>query len=214
VLTSGFTNTLQIATSFTVLSGGSLTVAGGSITVNNGFTIDGGALLSAGTVTVNSNLVVGDCGAGVTGTVSIAGGSLYVTNGTQTAVLNVQNGTFTISNGVVQADTLLITNTCAQFFHIGGTLIASNVVIDPNLFQIVSLAQQTNDMLVTWLMGPGAINALQATSGDASGNYNTNGFTDIFVVTNNPSLGTITNYLDLGAATNLATRYYRARLAP
>ncbi len=211
VLTAGFTNTLQIASSFSLLSGGSLTVAGGSITVNNGLTIDGGALLSGGTVTVYSNLVVGDCGAGVTGTVSVAGGSLYVTNSTQTGVLNVQNGTFTISSGVLQADNLVITNPCAQFFHTGGTLIVSNVVLNPNLFQVLSVAPQTNGMLVTWLMGPGAINALQVTSGDANGNYNTNGFTDIFAVTNNPSLGTITSYLDLGA-TNGPTRYYRARL--
>jgi hypothetical protein len=34
------------------------------------------------------------------------------------------------------------------------------------------------------------------------------------VVTNNPSLGTVTNYLDLGAATNTPTRYYRVRLTP
>ncbi|HTS18398.1 MAG TPA: hypothetical protein VMP11_12555, partial [Verrucomicrobiae bacterium] len=64
------------------------------------------------------------------------------------------------------------------------------------------------------LMGPGATNALQATTGDANGNYSTNAFTDIFVVTNNPSLGTITNYLDTGAMTNGPTRYYRVRLAP
>ncbi len=211
VLTGSFTNTLQIASSFSVLSGGSLTVAGGSITVNDGLTVDGGALVSGGTVTVYSNLVVGDCGAGVTGSVSIAGGSLYVTNSTQTGVLNLQNGTLTISSGVLQADTLVITNPCAQFLHTGGTLIVSNVVLNPNLFQVLSVAPQTNGMLVTWMMGPGAFNALQVTSGDANGNYNTNGFTDILVVTNNPSLGTVTSYLDLGA-TNGPTRYYRARL--
>jgi len=33
-------------------------------------------------------------------------------------------------------------------------------------------------------------------------------------VTNNPSLGTVTNYLNLGAATNTPTRYYRVRLTP
>ncbi|MGD1019268.1 MAG: hypothetical protein ABSA12_08100 [Verrucomicrobiia bacterium] len=212
LLTSGFTNTLQIASSFSILSGGSLTVAGGSITVNNGLTIDGGALLSTGTVTVYSTLVVGDCGAGVTGTVTIAGGSLYVTNSTQTGVLNVQDGTFIISGGVLQADTLVITNPCAQFIHAGGTLHAANVVLNPNLFRMLSIAQQTNGMLVTWMMGPGATNALQFTSGDANGNYNTNNFTDCFVVTNNPTLGTVTNYLDLGAATNGPARYYRARL--
>ena len=216
LLTSGFTNTLRIASSFSILSGGSLTVGGGSITVSgsNGLAINGGAILTNGTVSVYSNMIVGDCGAGVTGTVSITGGSLYVTNGTQTGVLNVRDGTLVISGGLLQTDTLVITNSCAQLIHIGGALLAANVVLDSNLFQIVSVVPQNNDMLVTWMMGPGATNALQVTSGDASGNYNPSNFTDLFVVTNNPTLGTVTNYLDLGAATNGLTRYYRARLRP
>jgi hypothetical protein len=212
LLTGGFTNTLRIASGFTISSGGSLTVDGGSITVNGGLVVDGGALLTNGTVSIYSNMVVGDCVAGITGTVSIAGGSLYVTNNAQTVVLDIRDGTFLVSSGVLQADTLVITNPCAQFLHTGGTLLAANVVLDPNLFRILSIAPQTNGMLVTWMMGPGAINTLQVTSGDANGNYNTNGFTDIFVVTNNPSLGIVTNYLDLGAVTNGSAGYYRARL--
>ena len=50
--------------------------------------------------------------------------------------------------------------------------------------------------------------------GNPDGSYSTNGFTDIFVVTNNSAPGSITNYLDLGALTNSPTRYYRARLSP
>jgi hypothetical protein len=214
LLTGGFTNTLQIASSFSILSGGSLTVGGGSITVNGGLVVDGGALLTNGTVSIYSNMVVGDCVAGITGTVSIAGGSLYVTNRTQTGVLDVRDGTFLLSSGVLQADTLVLTNPCVQFIHTGGTLLAANVVVNPNLFRILSIAQQTNGMLVTWMMGPGATNTLQVTNGDANGNYNTNDFTDIFVVTNNPTLGMVTNYLDLGATTNGSARYYRARLVP
>jgi hypothetical protein len=214
LLTGGFTNTLQIASSFSIFSGGSLTVGGGSITVNGGLVVDGGALLTNGTVSIYSNMVVGDCVAGITGTVSIAGGSLYVTNRTQTGVLDVRDGTFLLSSGVLQADTLVLTNPCVQFIHTGGTLLAANVVVNPNLFRILSIAQQTNGMLVTWMMGPGATNTLQVTNGDANGNYNTNDFTDIFVVTNNPTLGMVTNYLDLGATTNGSARYYRARLVP
>jgi len=214
LLTGGFTNTLQIASSFSIFSGGSLTVGGGSITVNGGLVVDGGALLTNGTVSIYSNMVVGDCVAGITGTVSIAGGSLYVTNRIQTGVVDVRDGTFLLSSGVLQADTLVITNPCAQFIHTGGTLLTANVVLNPNLFQILSIAPQTNGMLVTWMMGPGAINALCVTSGDANGNYNTSDFTDIFVVTNNPTLGMVTNYLDLGATTGGSARYYRARLVP
>jgi hypothetical protein len=57
-------------------------------------------------------------------------------------------------------------------------------------------------------MGNNKTNALQFANG---GNYTTN-FTDLFIVTN--TLGTVTNYLDAGGATNTAARYYRVRLVP
>jgi T5SS/PEP-CTERM-associated repeat protein len=79
-------------------------------------------------------------------------------------------------------------------------------------FRITSLVPQGNDLLVTWNMGSGKTNALQATAGDANGGYNTNNFTDIFTVTN--TVGSVTNYLDTGAATNVPARYYRVRLVP
>jgi T5SS/PEP-CTERM-associated repeat protein len=141
-------------------------------------------------------------------------GNLVVTNASGTGVLDVRHGELIINGGVLQADTLVITNSCAQFVHTGGTLLVGNVVLDPNTFRIVSVARQSNDMQVTWMMGPGATNTLQATAGDGSGGYSTNGFTDIFIVTNNTTVGTVTNYLDLGAATNMPSRYYRARLVP
>ena len=56
----------------------------------------------------------------------------------------------------------------------------------------------------------GKTNALQAAAGD-SGCY-TNGFSDIFAVTNN--VGPATNFLDLGAVTNVPGRFYRIRLVP
>jgi hypothetical protein len=79
-------------------------------------------------------------------------------------------------------------------------------------FRIISVVPSGIDLLVTWMMGSGRTNALQATAGDASGGYNTNGFTDIFIVTN--TVGTTTNYLDTGAAANVPSRYYRVRVVP
>jgi PKD repeat protein len=79
-------------------------------------------------------------------------------------------------------------------------------------FRIVSIVPQGSDLSVTWNMGPGKTNALQVTSGDGSGNFVTNGFADLYVVTN--TVGTVTNYTDLGAVTNQPTRYYRVRLVP
>ena len=78
-------------------------------------------------------------------------------------------------------------------------------------FRIISIVPSGIDLLVTWMMGSGRKNALQAMAGDASG-YSTNSFTDIFIVTN--TVGTTTNYLDTGAATNFPARYYLVRLVP
>ncbi len=61
-------------------------------------------------------------------------------------------------------------------------------------------------------MGAGKTNALQVTGGGPGGSYATNGFADIFTVTN--TVGTSTNYLDIGGAGNVPVRYYRVRLVP
>jgi hypothetical protein len=45
-----------------------------------------------------------------------------------------------------------------------------------------------------------------------NGGYDTNAFADIFIVTN--TIGNVTNYLDVGGATNTPVRFYRVRLVP
>ena len=79
-------------------------------------------------------------------------------------------------------------------------------------FHIISIAQESNNLRVTWMTGPGRTNALQQTAGDGAGNYFTNNFADAFIVTN--TIDSFTNYLDVGAATNIPSRYYRVRLVP
>jgi hypothetical protein len=54
-------------------------------------------------------------------------------------------------------------------------------------------------------------NALDRSAGDPSGNFTTNNVA-IFTVTN--TVGTVTNYLDVGAATNVPAFFYRVRLVP
>jgi hypothetical protein len=49
---------------------------------------------------------------------------------------------------------------------------------------------------------------LQRTAGGSSGSFSTNNFT----VTN--TVGTTTNYIDVGAATNVPAFYYRVQFAP
>lgn len=77
-------------------------------------------------------------------------------------------------------------------------------------FRITGVAQEGNDIRVTWIMGSGKTNALQATTGDVTGGF-TNNFADLFIATN--TVGTTTNYLDVGAA-SVPARYYRVRLIP
>jgi T5SS/PEP-CTERM-associated repeat protein len=169
-------------------------------------------VISGGSVSA-TNLVVGVASSTCNNVVDLNGGSLTVTN-KGAGILEVRHGELVLNGGVLQADTLVITNSCAQFIHTGGTLIVSNVVLDPNLFRVSSITRQGNDLMVTWMMGPGTTNALQATSGARDGGYSTSGFHDLCTVLNNTTLGTVATCFDFGAATNVPAKYYRARLVP
>ena len=79
-------------------------------------------------------------------------------------------------------------------------------------FLITGVVRTGNDVLVSWTTGIGRTNALQVTSGAVDGSYATSNFADLFIVTN--TVGTVTNYLDVGGATNHPARYYRVRLVP
>jgi hypothetical protein len=78
-------------------------------------------------------------------------------------------------------------------------------------FRFTSITRTGNDIRVAWAMIPGRTNALQVTSG-SGGSFTTNGFTDVFTVTN--AIGATTNYTDRGGATKSPSRYYRVRLVP
>lgn len=78
-------------------------------------------------------------------------------------------------------------------------------------FRITDVGIEGEDVRVTWTMGSDRTNALQVAAGDVNGGF-TDNFFDIFTVTN--TVGSVTNYLDLGATTNFPVRYYRARLVP
>ncbi|MGD0651918.1 MAG: thrombospondin type 3 repeat-containing protein [Verrucomicrobiia bacterium] len=92
--------------------------------------------MAGGSMTLLSKLVIGDCPSGGVGVVSLTGGNLYVTNAAHTAFIDVRNGQLNLNGGVLQADKLVMTNACGVFVGGGGTLIVSNVVLDPNLSAI------------------------------------------------------------------------------
>jgi len=79
-------------------------------------------------------------------------------------------------------------------------------------FHVTSVARTGNDVRVIWMTGSGRTNALEWTAGGPDGSYTTNGFVGLFVVTN--TVGGTTNYLDIGGATNVPSRFYRLRLVP
>ena len=203
---NGKTNTLTIG------PGGSVVAINVYInylagTVGNRINIEGGSLVS-------TNVAVGNLTCPASAQLTVDSGMLLVTNAAHNAVLEVLSGTLTLNGGTTIIDKLVVTNSCARFVHAGGTLIVGTYVFDQTKFRSTAVTPSSNGVLLTWMMGPGATNALQAAPGNPSGGYTTNGFIDIFVVTNNSAAGTVTNYLDVGGATNVPARYYRVRLVP
>jgi hypothetical protein len=78
--------------------------------------------------------------------------------------------------------------------------------------RIISVAQQNNDVNITWRTVGGKTNALQATTGRDG--Y-TNSFADITGLVIIPGSGDMmTNYWDVEATTNVPARFYRIRLVP
>lgn len=109
---------------------------------------------------------------------------------------------FAFGNRVIGAGTL--NNT----FHLDNFSVASDYPV------IIAIAQESNNIRLTWTTIAAKTNFIQATSGTAN-----NGFTDDFLDVSPPIvvLGTgdvITNFLDVGAVTNKSARYYRVRVVP
>ncbi|HTS17888.1 MAG TPA: hypothetical protein VMP11_09970 [Verrucomicrobiae bacterium] len=234
---------VEVPSSFSALgSAGTLTVAGG-------------------TVTIVSNLVVdatGDCS--TTGMVLLAGGELDITNSSGTAELDIRGGTFMQTGGVLRLDRLVNTNSCGQFILAGGTIIlnpylsvlgdgipngwkqqygfdpfdptvanadpdhdgftnlqeyqaGTNPTNNASAFRIISAVPDGGDMRIRWISGGGRTNALQVASPGPNGSFTTN-FTDMVWVFTSGS-DTITNtYVDVGGATRGPSRFYRVRLVP
>jgi hypothetical protein len=78
-------------------------------------------------------------------------------------------------------------------------------------FGIVSITRESNDIRVTWTTAGGKTNILQFATG-AAGSFTTN-FVNLSSPIIVPGTGqTVTNFLDVGGATNVPSRYYRVRV--
>jgi hypothetical protein len=198
---------------------------------------------NGGIMTISANLNVGtagpgDCTSGAAGEVVFNGGTIYVTNATHTAVLDVINGTVVVNAGAtLVVDNLIITNACGHFMKEGGVLIQNNPPnlspnldadgngesnaykeaagldpLDPNSVFMMTGAIVTNntDISVSWTTEGGHSYVVQ-TNGDLGGES----FSDILnsvIVVNGSGAGS-TNYVISGAATNPGC-FYRVRLGP
>lgn len=191
----------MFATNSTVLVEG---MSGGNLVVNGRIN-----LVSGGTTIVYTLMRLGDFSCTTTGMVSIAGGSLFVTNAARNAVLEVRSGTLRLTSGTVVVDQLIATNSCAVLQQIGGTLVVGGVT-NP-FFRVTAINREANNMRITWQTFGGVTNILQATTGRS---YNTN-FVDLppqIIVTGSGL--TTTNSLDVNGVTNKPARFYRVRLVP
>ncbi len=222
----------------------------------------GNSLVVVGGSVFATNLVVGFVGfASPTcdNLVQLDSGNIVVTNATHDAMLEVSSGKFILNGGVVQADTLVVTNACGRFVRNGGTLLYSQLVLDPALsavgdgipngwkqqygfdpfdpnlssedadgdgmsnlqeylagtdptnsasaFRIIRIAREGADIRVTWATAGGRTNVLQAANSVSGVYFNSS---SNFVIAGTGDV--VTNWLDQGAAANVACRFYRVAL--
>lgn len=137
-LKGGQLNVINGATGVGFYDSGHMTISNGIWGTRN--VIVGGNPGSVGTLTVAggvslvySNVTIGNTNCTAGGIVLINGGELHVTNDDATATLEVRNGILIQTGGVLDIDRIVVTNPCAHFIHMGGTLIYGLQTLDPRL---------------------------------------------------------------------------------
>ena len=188
---------------------GIVNIVGGSLNVTNSahtafLELDGGTLTMSGGTLRADKIVVTNCAHFVQ-----TGGTLICTN----FMLDATNDAD--SDGVPNGADAVPFNPNNDsdgdgLSNLQEYLAGTSPTNSASVLRITSIATEGINIRVTWMTGPGKTNALQRTAG-AAGSFSNN-FAAIFTVTN--TVGTITNYLDLGAATNGPAFYYRVRLVP
>ncbi len=92
---------------------------------------NGTLTVAGGTSVISSNLTIGNRFCTGFGVVKVAGGALFVTNATHSAVIDVRGGTLRLNSGTLTVDKLVMTNYCAHFIRTGGTLSITATNLNP-----------------------------------------------------------------------------------
>ena len=211
----------------------------GSLIVGTVASSGGTAGEVSGSMAASSQSMMGGVSGGGVGEINLYGGTLYVTNATHTAVLDVLNGTVVVNAGAtLVVDNLIITNGCGHLMKMGGGMVIQNNPpnlspnldadgngesnaykaaagldpLDPSSVFVMTGAVVTNktDLSVNWTTEGGHSYVVQT-----NGNLGGGAFSDLpnsLTVVNGTGAGT-TNYVISGAATNRGD-YYRVRLGP
>ena len=88
--------------------------------------------VNGGSVFANTYLVVGYDPPYCNNLLQLESGQVNVTNAAGNAVLEVHGGSVVLLGGTLRVDTLIVTNDCAQFVWMGGTLIYNTLMINSN----------------------------------------------------------------------------------
>jgi T5SS/PEP-CTERM-associated repeat protein len=120
---------VRAASAFVAVS----TVVTDSVTMTVVTNVPSGTLtLAGGSLVLTSNLLVGTSSIS-TGQVSVVGGNLSITGNGNPGLLAVESGTFTLNQGNVTTDKLLLTNNTGQFIFSGGTFQAKTAIVSNGL---------------------------------------------------------------------------------
>ena len=89
----------------------------------------------------------------------------------------------------------------------------NNTAVDANSFRILGIQAVGNDINLTWLTVGNSTNVVQVAAQTPGGGY-TNSYSDVDMVFVPGSGAVITNWVDVGGATNQPTRFYRINFVP
>jgi Bacterial TSP3 repeat len=195
---------------------GAVFITGGSLFVTNSaqtasIVVSGGTFtMTGGTVIADRFVMTNSCAQFVrTGGTLIYGNAILATN------LDADGDG--LPNGWEQAyglDPLNAADATADndgdgMSNLQESLTGTDPTNSSSAFRVLSVVATNDDMLVTWSCGGGRTNVVQSAP-DVGGSYS-NVSPNVVL---SGSGDVTTNYLDVGAATNAGSRFYRIRLVP